>query len=278
MKVLTDMTRTVLYAFLGTLLYCNVNAGESTSSIHDGHIHYDQDVWDTLSPADAIRLLKQQNINRALVSATPTEGAEMLYQADPNLVIPMLRPYKSWRHRYLWFNDPDLKPYLLEHMERVPYRGFGEFHVFGQDADSIPMEEMIELARERKLALHPHTDLEGMRIILQKAADTVVIWAHGGFNVPLETLRELLDEYPKFYIELSLREGMLDEAQQLTSQWKKLLQDYQTRFLVGMDTYKPSRWADLPEIAAETRGWLEQLPENVAADISRNNLDRLFPQ
>ena len=268
----------VLFALLITALPLRADANESAYSIHDGHIHYDQDVWETLPPDDAIQLLKQQNISRALVSATPTEGAEMLYRANPILVIPMLRPYKSWRHRYLWFNDPELKSYLLEHMERVPYRGFGEFHVFGQDADSIPMQEMIELARERKLALHPHTDLEGMRIILQKAADIVVIWAHGGFNVQVETLRELLDEYPMFYIELSLRECMLDEAQQLTPLWKNFLQDYQTRFLVGMDTYKPSRWADLPDIAAETRDWLEQLPENVAADISRNNLDRLFPQ
>ena len=45
-----------------------------------------------------------------------------------------------------------------------------------------------------------------------------------------------------------------------------------------MDTYKPGRWADLPEIAAETRDWLAQLPDDVAADIARNNLDRLFPQ
>jgi len=272
------MRRVVLSISLIVAFCLPASAGESAYSIHDGHIHYDQDVWETLPPADAIRLLKQQNIRRALVSATPTEGAEMLYKADPVTVIPMLRPYKSWRHRYLWFNDPELKPYLLKHMERVPYRGFGEFHVFGQDVDSIPMEEMIELAREHKLALHPHTDLEGIRIILQKAADIVVIWAHGGFNVPVETLRELLDEYPMFYIELSLRECMLDEAQQLTPLWKNFLQDYQTRFLVGMDTYKPSRWADLPDIAAETRDWLEQLPENVAADISRNNLDRLFPQ
>ncbi len=223
-------------------------------------------------------MLKQQNIKRALVSATPAEGAEMLYRADPELVIPMLRPYKSWRHRYLWFNDPELKTFLLEHMARVPYRGFGEFHVFGEDADSIPIEEMIELARERKLVLHPHTDLAGMRIILQKAHDVVVMWAHGGFNVPVETLRELLEEYPLFYIELSLREGMLDDEQRLTPQWKQFLVNYRTRFLVGMDTYKPSRWADLPEIAAETRGWLKQLPESVAADISRNNLDRLFPK
>lgn len=246
--------------------------------IHEGHIHYDEDVWEALPPADAIKMLKAEDIDRALVSATPTEGAEMLYEADPHLVIPMLRPYKSWRHRYLWFNDPDLKNYLLEHMARVPYRGFGEFHVFGEDVDSIPIEEMIELARERKLALHPHTDLEGMRIFLRKAPDVVVIWAHGGFNVPVETLRELLEEYPKLIIELSLREGMLDDELQLTSQWQRFLVNYRSRFLVGMDTYKPSRWADLPEIAAETRDWLEQLPEEVAADIARNNLDRLFPR
>ena len=137
---------------------------------------------------------------------------------------------------------------------------------------------MIELARQRKLALHPHTNLEGMRIILEKSPDINVLWAHGGFNVPVATLRELLDTYPKLYIELSLREGMLDDEQRLTSEWKQFLVDYRTRFLVGMDTYKPSRWADLPEIAAETRGWLAQLPEGVAADISRNNLDRLFPR
>jgi hypothetical protein len=278
MNMHNNMKLSVPFALLITALCLKLNAGENDYSIHDGHIHYDQDVWETLPPADAISMLKQQNIKRALVSATPAEGAEMLYRADPDIVIPMLRPYKSWRHRYLWFNDPDLKTYLLEHMDRVAYRGFGEFHVFGQDADSIPIEEMIELARERKLALHPHTDLEGMRIILQKAPDIVVMWAHGGFDVPVETLRELLEQYPLFYIELSLREGMLDSDQRLTPQWKQFLVDYHDRFIVGMDTYKPSRWADLPEIAAETRGWLAQLPDDVAADISRNNLDRLFPR
>ncbi len=278
MNVIAILRLLALSVSLVAALSLKANADEGAYRIHDGHIHYDQDVWQTLPPAQAVQMLKDENIQRALVSATPAEGAEMLYQADPEIVIPMLRPYKSWRHRYLWFNDPDLKSYLFEHLARAPYRGFGEFHVFGEDADSIPMEEMIELARERKLALHPHTDLEGMRIILQKASDVVVLWAHGGFDVPVETLRELLDTYPALYIELSLREGMLDDEQQLTAQWKQFLVDYRSRFLVGMDTYKPGRWADLPEIAAETRGWLAQLPADVAADIARNNLDRLFPQ
>lgn len=271
------MSRKLSLLLLVLLSPVNAELVEDTDSLHDGHIHYDQDVWDVLPPDQAIEFLSEQNITRALVSATPTWGAEKLYRENPQLVVPMLRPYKDGRHRYLWFKDPQLKSYLLSQLARVPYRGFGEFHVFGPDVDSKPIEEMIALARERKLVLHPHTKLPGIKILLAKAHDIPVIWAHGGFDVPLETLRELLDEYPGLIIELSLRDGMLDQHDQLTPQWQALLKTYHTRFLTGMDTYKPSRWADLPETAAATRHWLKQLPEDIAADIARNNFDRIFP-
>ncbi len=272
------MKRFKISLILMVLFSQDVSATDMSGTIYDGHIHYDKDVWEMLPAEHALRMLKDVNINRALVSATPTEGAEILYRTNPDVVIPMLRPYRSWRHRYFWFNDPELKTYLLELMTRVPYRGFGEFHVFGRDADSVPIAEMIDLAREYKLALHAHTDLEGMRIILDKASDIVVMWAHGGFDVPVDVLRELLDRFPRFYIELSLRDGMLDDNKQLIPQWRNLLVNYSTRFIVGMDTYKPSRWADLPETAAEIRHWLMQLPSEIAADISHNNIDRLFPR
>lgn len=272
-----ELTKYLIIFTLVVGLSAHTYADENIGPIHDGHIHYDEDVWAALSPEDAVQLLISQNITRALVSATPTEGAEKLYRVNPEVVIPMLRPYKNWRHRYLWFKDPDLNAYLLDHLARVPYRGIGEFHVFGVDADTKQMKEMIELARERHLVLHPHTDLAGMKSILSKASDINVIWAHGGFDVPVEILRELFEMYPKLYIELSLREGMVDEDGLLTGQWKSFLEKYSNRFLVGMDTYKPSRWADLPEIVAETRHWLNQLPTDVAGNISRKNLDQLFP-
>lgn len=245
--------------------------------IHDGHIHYDQDVWIALPPKQAVSMLKKENIVRALVSATPTEGAEMLYREAPELVIPMLRPYKSWRHRYLWFKDPDLKSYLIEHLNRVPYRGFGEFHVFSKDMDTSQIKVMITLAREYQLVLHPHTNLEGIRILLSKSEGVPVIWAHGGFDVPVKTLRELMQAHPNLYIELSLRDGMVDAERALNPHWRQFLIDYPRRFLTGMDTYKPSRWADLPQTAEATRHWLNQLPDEVATAIARDNLDRLFP-
>jgi len=216
------------------------------------------------------------SLSRALVSATPTEGAEKLWRADPYLVIPMLRPYHSRRHRYFWFKDPELKTYLLQQLTRVPYRGFGEFHVFGKDMDRRPVAQMIQLARERKLVLHPHTDLAGMGILLHKAPDIDVMWVHGGFDVPIPTLAQLMETYPRLYIDLALREGMLDEDGQLTPQWKQFLLRYPDRFLVGMDTYKTARWAELPDNVKATRHWLDQLPEHVADAVARTNLDRLF--
>ncbi|HEY9052269.1 MAG TPA: hypothetical protein VIQ03_12030 [Gammaproteobacteria bacterium] len=255
-----------------------VIAGEPVEAIHDAHIHYNKDVWEHLPPAQALRMLNNENIKRALVFATPGEGAELLYRENPEIVVPLLQPYKSWRHRYVWYKDPDLKSYLLEQLQRIPYRGFGEFHVNGQDAKAQAIADMIEIARERKLVLHAHADLEAMQILLNKTSDMVVIWAHGGFDIPLETLQALFDKYPGLHVELSFREGMLDYAQQLTPEWKTLLTSYHTRFMVGADTYLPSRWAELSDLTSESRHWLQQLPDEVAADIARNNLDRLFPK
>ncbi len=253
-------------------------ADELLPTIHDGHIHYDGDVWEILPPDRAIGMLTDQNIQRAIVSATPTEGAELLYKEDPDLVIPFLRPYKNIRHRFLWFKDPTTPDFIRDHLKRAPYRGIGEFHVFGPNIETDIVLEIIEIARQNKLALHPHTNLAEMRYLLSVASDIPVLWAHGGFDVPVAALIELMEEYPKLYIELSLREGITDEDDVLTPEWRALLIQYKDRFLIGMDTYKPSRWADLPEIAEESRHWLNQLPEDTAIAIARGNLDRLLPK
>lgn len=248
----------------------------STDSFKDGHIHYNQDMWDMLPPDRAIHMLEQAGIERALVGSTPTLGTEKLYRQNPQLVVPIMMPYKDYRHRFYWFKDPELIDYLREQLARVPYVGFGEFHIFGDDMDSEPVAKMIELAREKQLLLQPHTDLPGMQILLNKAADLRVIWAHGGFDVPIETLKSLLDRYPDLYIDLSFREGMLIDNQQLTEEWREFLNNYSTRFLTGMDTYKTTRWADLPVLADRTKNWLSQLDKTAARNIAHKNFERLF--
>ena len=59
------------------------------------------------------------------------------------------------------------------------------------------------------------------------------------------------------------------------------MMDFPSRFLTGMDTYPlgrgAGRWVEVPELAAEARSWLQQLPQDVAQAIAYGNTARLFP-
>ena len=248
---------------------------ETQLEIFDGHIHYSIDLWDKLPPQQALTLLSEAGIRRAVVSASPGEGAERLYRAAPERIVPFLRPYEWPRHRYTWFKDASILNYLRNQLARIPYRGIGEFHLSGKDARLPVVTQVVKLARERDLALHAHTDEEGIQVLLEQAIDIPVIWAHGGFDVAETKLRELLARNKHLYIELSFREGMTEDGK-LTVVWYKLLTDFHSRFLTGMDTYTPDRWVRLAELADDARGWLQQLPAAIAHDIAYANANRLF--
>ena len=49
------------------------------------------------------------------------------------------------------------------------------------------------------------------------------------------------------------------------------------RFLAGTDTWMTSRWEALPGSVTEVRGYLGQLPRDVAEKIAFRNAERLFP-
>lgn len=239
-----------------------------------GHIHYNQDVWDVISPENAMERLRAAGIERALVSSTPTEGTERLYALDPMRIAPVLRPYRSSADRRTWFADPELIPRLKRQLETVPYRGIGEFHVFGADASTPVMAEMIELAIERSLFLHAHADEAAIVRMVEHTSDLTVIWAHAGFDVPVSRLGELLARHPRLLIELSFRNDIAPNGT-LTEEWRQLFMTYPDRVLVGMDTYIASRWAELNELVNETRGWLAQLPPDVASRIAFQNAAEL---
>jgi hypothetical protein len=248
----------------------------AATRLFDGHIHYSEDVWDALPPEKALAWLERAGIARALVSSTPNEGTERLYALAPDRIVPLLRPYRSTADRATWHQDAELPAFLAARLDAFPYRGIGEFHVFGDDAGSPVVRAIVDLAREHELVLHAHVDEPALRLLLDQAPDLVLIWAHAGFDVPTEELRELLDRHANLYLELSFREGITD-AGGLTPPWRQLLTDFSDRVLTGMDTYIPGRWAELGDLAAETRSWLDQLPEPVAERIAFENARRLFP-
>lgn len=254
----------------------SIAVADSALELFDGHVHYSSDVWEALPPQRALVLLSESGITRALVSATPGEGAERLYRAAPDRVVPFLRPYAKREHRYTWSTDAAVLEYLREQLTRIPYRGIGEFHLIGENVHNPVVGDVVALAVERGLALHAHIDLAGIQVLLAQAQGIPVIWAHGGFDVPEASLRDLLARHDQLYIELSFREGITEDGK-LTPVWYQLLTDFPDRFMVGTDTYTPRRWMELPELAAQARGWLEQLPEGVAQAVAHGNAARLFP-
>jgi len=251
-------------------------AEEQRISIFDGHIHYNHDVWEPLPPAKALEYLTRAGITRAIVSSWPTDGTERLYKADPKRVVPFLRPYKDNLSQYTWFKDPDAPAYVKKHLQRIPYRGIGELHLFGDDTKRPVVREVLKTVRKHQLVVLAHTNEKGLVLIFEQVPDNTVIWAHTGFDVDVSRLRALLNTHPKLYLELSFREGMTNEEGKLTTEWHALLIDHSARFLVGMDTYTPNRWAELTEHAAEARGWLSQLPTVVARKIAYGNAANLF--
>lgn len=269
--------RVFLLLLIGLLAPGQAPQADPARELFDGHIHYSEDVWDKLPPQRALELMTEAGISRAVVSATPGEGAELLYRAAPNRVVPFLRPYADRSMRSTWFRDTATLSYVRGQLSRVPYRGIGEFHLSGENAQDPVVRQLVKLARERGLALHAHTDLTGIRALLLQAPDIPVIWAHGGFDVPESTLRQLLSEHEQLYVELSFRDG-ITKAGQLTPVWSALMMDFPTRFFAGTDTYIPARWVELPELASEIRAWLKQLPKDVARKIAYANADRLFPR
>ena len=269
------MNTRIMQCVIILLLFSTTSAAETRLPVFDMHLHYSEDVHDLIPPRKALEMLDTAGIARAVVSSTPGTAVEVLYRLAPQRVVPFLRPYPTRAHRHTWFRDPELPALLRTQLNRIPYRGIGEFHVSGADANSEVAKEVIRLAHQRQLVLHAHTDLEGLEYILAEAGDTDVIWAHAGFDVPVATLRRLLDKNPRLMLELSYRAG-ITEAGQLTPVWQRFFSEYPRRFLVGTDTYTSRRWAEIADLVAEARDWLAQLPVEVANRIAYGNADRLF--
>ena len=64
----------------------------------------------------------------------------------------------------------------------------------------------------------------------------------------------------------------------MTPEWREAFLEFPDRFMVGTDTFVPERWHYVPEHAAYSRGWLADLPADVAEKIAWKNGEALFGQ
>ena len=248
------------------------------SPIFDAHVHYNLDIGRPVSVEAVFDLWRRAGIRGVLLTSRPNDGTrELLAAASPEFqAIAFVRPYVVASDVQTWFRDPAILDMVQSELARGIYKGIGEFHIFGHDADSEAFARFVALASEHGLWLHAHCDDYVIERIFALDANAQVIWArYTGMNTPPVRVDQLLGRYSRLYGELSYRAGIV-EGDALSPTWRALFVKYPERFLLGSDTWVPERWPEVPAIMQSYRAWLSQLPAGVAEKIAWRNGARLF--
>jgi hypothetical protein len=237
--------------------------------IVDAHIHYSHDAWTVVPPREAVALLRQAGVKRALVSSSNDEGTQMLVAEAPDLIIPALRPYRTRGDLSTWARDPTIVAYVEERLRKHRYVAIGEFHVYGADADLPVPRRIVELARQHTLMLHAHADADAVERLFRHDPGARILWAHAGFDSP-ERVREMLRRYKTLWADLAMRSDH-GAGGKVAPEWRPVFLEFPDRFMVGTDTFVPERWHYVPEHASWSRAWLADLPPDVAERIAWRN-------
>ncbi len=265
-----------LRAITGALSAATLCAAAVASELPlvDAHIHYSHDAWEMLPPEDAVAALRAAGLRKAFVSSSSDEGTRRLHAVAPDLVVPVLRPYRRRGETLSWLRDGTVIEYLQGRLARLRYAGIGEFHVSGEDADLPVMRRVVELAREHGLFLHAHSDADAVERIFAQHPDAVVLWAHAGFDAP-GRVRAMLERHDTLWADLAFRTEHASGGE-VDPDWRALFEAFPERFMIGTDTYTPERWYYVADHAKWSREWLASLPEPLARRIGYENAEALL--
>lgn len=249
-------------------------AGGQDLPLFDAHIHYSEPDWAAYSPEAILRLFDGSGVRWAMVSSTPDDGTLRLHAKAPDRIVPVLRPYRTRADMGAWTADASILPYVRERLARGVYKGLGEFHLSAGQAGDVVVREFADLAARQGLFLYAHTDAAGIEELLRRYPRVRWLWAHAGLGEPLETVAGVIERHPALMSELSLKavapDGWLDPG------WRALFLRYPDRFLVGTDTWITPQWDRYAAIQTALRGWLRQLPPDVAEKLAYRNAKRFL--
>ena len=256
------------------LLPAAADAVGAPMPLFDVHIHFSHDAAERFSAGEAVALLEQAGLKRALVSSSGDAGTRALHAAAPDLVLPSLRPYRRRGETGTWVDDPSVIDFLEDRLQRFKWVAVGEFHLFASQIDRAVPRRMIELARQHNLLLHAHSDAGAVDGIFAQWPEARVLWAHAGFDDP-DVVGPMLAKHANLWTDLAFRSqhahgGRVDED------WRRLFTAFPDRITVGTDTYTPERWHYVAEHAEWTRQWLTDLPPDLAEKIAWRNAEAMI--
>ena len=267
-----------LLVALGVLvLSAGSPAAAADAPLFDGHIHYSRPDRTVYTPEQVVAILDKAGIRRALVSSTPDDGTLKLYDRDPKRFVPILRPYRTRDDMSTWWKDPAIIPYLEQRLAKGVHKGIGEFHLHGKDIRTPVLKRITEIAVQRDLYLHAHSDDLAVIELFAIEPRSKIVWGHAGMSSSAAAVGELMDKQANLWADLSYRYGDVAPGGTLDPAWRALLIRHADRFMLGSDTWTTSRWEQVVGLAAEARAFLQQLPPDVAEKIASKNIERLFP-
>jgi len=262
----------VLLAMLGLL--GGPAAGAAELPIFDAHIHYSHDAWAVLPPGEAVAVLRKAGVRRALVSSSDDDGTQKLHAEAPDLIVPELRPYRTRGDVGGWLRDDSIVAHVEERLRKYRYVAIGEFHVYGADAELPVMRRIVQLAKQYGLMLHAHADADAVERLFRQDPQARILWAHAGFEAP-SRVREMLRAHANLWADLAFRTDHAPGGR-LAPEWREAFTEFPDRFMVGTDTFVPERWFYVPEHAKWSRGWLAELPADLAEGIAFGNGERVI--
>ena len=221
------------------------NAEPWKGPIFDAHLHYNVEAREPFPIAAAHALFAKNGVAAILANSRPNDGTRALHEAAAGgkgpKVVPFIRVYRSHADYGTWFADREIHDMIVAEERRGYYRGVGEFHVFGRNAATAVVKDIVDFAVGKDLVLHAHCDEEALEILFSHNPRAKIIWAHTGFTTPLERVEELLRKHPGLRGELSYRSDV-SAGGKLAPAWGALFARHPTRFLVGSDTWVNERW------------------------------------
>ncbi|MCW9034801.1 MAG: amidohydrolase [Rhodospirillales bacterium] len=256
----------------------HIGHGVETLPLFDAHVHYKEPAWEPYPPATVVELMDKSGVAMALVSSTPDEGTIKLWEYAPNRIVPELRPYHGQVGSSNWTKAPDMFDYLVKRLNAYPHEGIGEFHLHNIDyADEPLLRKIAELAKSKDIYIHVHSGKEPVDFLFSLEPKLKIIWAHAGMSEPAQTVEEMMATYKTLYADTSFREGdILTPQGTIDPTWRRVLERFPNRFMIGSDTWVNEQWSIYEQIIAVNRKWLSQFSRPIAEKIAFKNAERLF--
>ena len=124
--------------------------------VFDAHLHYNDEARTPYPVPEVLRRFRDAGVTAIIATSRPNDGTRALIEAaraDPTgspRVVPFIRPYRMRADISTWFNDPAIFALIEAELARnIDWRGIGEFHVYGRDADTQWVKKIVALAVER---------------------------------------------------------------------------------------------------------------------------------